>query len=170
MLDREELLENFSICSLTGDLLWKKNKRKKLFGKVAGSVFCNRDGGTKYRRLKIEGKSCFAHRIVWVMSFGQIESGLEIDHKDGNGLNNKISNLRLVRHQGKNCPKQKNNTSGFNGVHKTKRGMFAAKIWNNNKQIWLGHFETIEEAITARKCAEVLYGYHKNHGRENQTN
>jgi len=36
------------------------------------------------------------HRIVWVTFRGAIPRGLQINHKDGNKLNNKLSNLELV--------------------------------------------------------------------------
>lgn len=36
------------------------------------------------------------HRFVWEYFFGEIPQGLEVDHKDGNKTNNKLTNLQLL--------------------------------------------------------------------------
>jgi len=59
---------------------------------------------------------------------------------------------------------RKNNSSGVQGVRILPSGKFCAYIMVNRKQISLGSYETIEEAATARKDAEALYGFHENHG------
>lgn len=42
------------------------------------------------------------HRIIWEAFNGKIPANLEIDHRDRNKKNNKLSNLRLVTHS-ENC-------------------------------------------------------------------
>jgi len=62
---------------------------------------------------------------------------------------------------------QNNNTSGVTGVYWNKRDRkWQAMIKVNNKQIHLGYFEGKTEAITARKIAEIKYGFHPNHGKQ----
>ena len=39
------------------------------------------------------------HRKIWERAYGKIPKGLEINHKDGNKLNNDLNNLELVTHQ-----------------------------------------------------------------------
>lgn len=56
-----------------------------------------------------------------------------------------------------NRGKQSNNSTGYIGVSKVKSGNYRAYIKKNGKQITLGTFETIEEAIEARKIAESKY-------------
>ena len=51
----------------------------------------------------------------------------------------------------------KNNTSGVAGVSKTSSGRWRARITVNRKEIRIGTYDTIEEAIAARKDAEVRY-------------
>lgn len=57
--------------------------------------------GYLYYKLSI-GKSKYdyvrGHRLVWETFNGKIPANLEIDHKDRNKHNNKLSNLRLVTH------------------------------------------------------------------------
>lgn len=38
----------------------------------------------------------YVHRVVWEAFRGPIPSGLEINHRDGNRLNNRLDNLELV--------------------------------------------------------------------------
>jgi hypothetical protein len=76
----------------------------------------------------------------------------QIDHIDGNGLNNQKYNLRLAtRSQNKmNVGLTAANTSSFKGVnfHK-KEGMWRAIISYEKKHIHLGYFKTPEEAAFA---------------------
>lgn len=41
-------------------------------------------------------KSFRVHRLVWEAFYGKIPDGMEIDHIDGNKLNNSVDNLRCV--------------------------------------------------------------------------
>ena len=59
---------------------------------------------------------------------------------------------------------RKNNSTGVQGVRALSSGKFHAYIMVNRKQISLGSYENIGDATEARKNAEVLYGFHPNHG------
>lgn len=52
---------------------------------------------------------------------------------------------------------QSNNTSGYPGVSRLRTGKWGAYIKINKKRIWLGTFNTKDEAIAARKAAEHKY-------------
>lgn len=90
------------------------------------------------------------------------EEGMEIDHKDGDGLNNVRSNLRSATHQQnqRNRPKNRNNTSGYKGVTWDKRkGKWMAKIYCDGKHIFLGYYKNAEEAGQAYDdAAKELHG------------
>jgi hypothetical protein len=91
----------------------------------------------------------------------------QVDHQDGNGSNNSWKNLRAVTHaeNQKNARKSVANTSGTTGVcWNTQRNKWQSKIHLNGQWKHLGFFHDKAEAIASRKAAEVLYGYHANHG------
>jgi hypothetical protein len=66
----------------------------------------------------------------------------------------------------RNAKKPITNSSGYIGVnwHKSAK-KWMAQIKVNRKNIYLGLFTNKEDAVEARKEAEVEHGFHKNHGR-----
>lgn len=63
-------------------------------------------------------------------------------------------------------PRNANNTSGVTGViWNSHFGKWKAQIGVNGVMVNLGTFTDKEEAITARKDAEVKYCFHENHGK-----
>ena len=96
--------------------------------------------------------------------------GLVVDHIDGDGLNNVRENLRLCeRHNNShNSRKPSNNTSGVKGVSLHKPTCkWRADIQVRRKQIFLGLYETIEQAEVVVKAARAeLHGAFANHGEE----
>jgi hypothetical protein len=78
--------------------------------------------------------------------------GMQVDHIDGNGLNNCRSNLRTAtNHQNRlNSRRRRDNTSGFKGVSLRKTtNRWKAEITMNGKAHHLGYFDTREAAYAA---------------------
>lgn len=99
--------------------------------------------------------------IGWIHRFiMDCPDNMVIDHINHNRLDNRKSNLRIcTQHQNSmNQGIRNDNTSGITGVHFDKsRDKWAAQIMYNGRQINLGRFNTKEEAIQARKNAEIEY-------------
>jgi hypothetical protein len=75
-----------------------------------------------------------------------------LDHKNGNGLDNRKENLRIstCSQNNQNRSKPKNNTSGIKGVYWNKRNKkWMARIQANHKVHYLGYFHELEDAATA---------------------
>ena len=137
-------------------LVWKNPTHPRI---KAGSIAGYTMGG--YVCLELFGRSEKAHRIIWEMYFGEIPKGYVIDHKDGNGLNNRLTNLRLATHAEnmRNSKKRKNTTSKYKGVTYRKADKkWYAVIQVENKRVHLGSFKTEEEAHAEYcKVASVVF-------------
>ena len=88
--------------------------------------------------------------------------GLEVDHINGDLLDNRRCNLRICTHSEnmRNRKLQKNNTSGYRGVtyvHGSER--YTAQIYRHKKKVHLGTFDTAElAAIAYNEAAKHYYG------------
>ena len=138
-MDYKKINEALSYDHLTG-LLVRKTGRNK--GKVAG--YNDKNG---YIELHLFRKRVKAHRVAWLLFYGSWPK-FQIDHINGITHDNRIINLRDVPHsinqQNRRNP-QKNNKIKCLGVYKS-RDRFIATIQIRNKKIYLGSFESIEEA------------------------
>lgn len=125
---------------------WKR-WNKRFPGLVAGTP--QNDG---YRSLSICGIPFKAHRVIWKLVEGNDPP--MIDHKDGDGTNNRFDNLRLCTgsQNAFNSRRLPRNTSGVKGVSKHKRG-WTARAMVNGHRYHLGYFETKEAAATAYAAA-----------------
>lgn len=94
---------------------------------------------------------------------GQHGDGLVIDHINGDRLDNRKENLRLVsdlKNQINRHVLNRNNTSGRRGVapfKKSKANPWRAFISVNRRSVHLGLYATVEEAFAARRAAELHY-------------
>ena len=122
-----------------------------------------------YRIFYKKKKPYLEHRVIWEKHNGKIPKGLEIDHINHDRLDNRIENLRLVTKQEnqRNAKRRIDNTSGVTGVvWRNENKRWYAQIGIDGKNIHLGCFSEFSDAVNARKNAEVLYGFHKNHGKD----
>ena len=107
---------------------------------------------------KINGRTIKLHRFLL-----SPKSNEEIDHKDRNPLNNCRNNLRIVSRSENyiNRGLASNNTSGYIGVYKINGyDRYAAQINCDGKRIYLGSFDTLDEAVNERRKAEEKYHKH----------
>lgn len=165
----------------TGIFTWKARDESKFssyrgfkvwhgryLGKEAGYVhICER--GKSYRRINIKPNIYQSHRLAWLYVHGEIPSDMEVDHINGNGCDNRICNLRLVDRSEncKNIRKSSANKSGVVGVFwVSEKRKWRSSIKINGKNIFLGYFNNINDAASARLKAEKHYGFHQNHGQE----
>lgn len=94
------------------------------------------------------------HRLIMAP-----ESGADVDHINGNRLDNRRCNLRLVTRSQNlmNSGLRSDNKTGCKGIHfDSGRGLWMAYITIRGEFIHLGRFPTKENAIIARKAAEKV--------------
>ena len=128
---------------------WYAHKDKKANGSwYAWTKTRKRKIGLR-RRVKL-------HRFILLAP-----EDIEVDHVDGDGLNNRRCNLRLAtRKQNRsNTGPLPNSSSGFKGVtwekprSRNARGYWRAQIKQNGRNRHLGQFQTEEEAAAAYDAA-----------------
>ena len=85
----------------TGDIYWTKFNGLMHPSGLAGCIHTHKRNNKTYRFVKVRGLKFKAHRLAWLLSYGHWPPGI-IDHIDGDGLNNRIDNLRVVSHH-ENC-------------------------------------------------------------------
>jgi len=123
-----------------GDLIRKvRTAHCTHIGDVAGGL----DTSRGYIRIRLNGKSHKAHRLIYTMHHGDIPKGLQIDHINCIKTDNRIENLRLVTSQ--------ENSFNTNAKGYTKRasGRYKASIRVDGKYINLGLFDKKEDAHQA---------------------
>lgn len=168
---RDYILKIYSYDSETGIVT---RKLRRYFGREVYYPV-NEISGTKSHgyicsNYSFEGKNyrIFNHRIAWIfMTHDPVPRGYDIDHINGQKDDNRWENLRLAKRgqNNMNSGNRLDNTSGHKGVHrvvnKNKYKPFVDHEWwariKCGKTIHLGVFKTYEEAVKARKEAEVKY-------------
>lgn len=153
-LSVESVRDLFDYDQSTGHLVYRIDKSGHVIrGHRAGSV------QGRYRRVMINGVTYREHHLVWLHYYGEpVPEGLEIDHINHDGGDNRIVNLRAVTNSGNKHNRRlmrSNKTSGVTGVCFGKaQGKWLAYIMIEKKNKYLGVFETKEAAIEARRKAE----------------
>jgi hypothetical protein len=119
-------------------------KGKEITSKVTGYINIRFRNNNKIYNLK-------GHQFVYYIKYQKTVE--QIDHKDGDRTNNKIDNLREVNNQ----QNQHNRVTakGFHFDRKSKK--FISKIGLNNERLYLGSFNTEEEARLAYLDAKQKY-------------
>jgi hypothetical protein len=125
---------------------------KWYFNPYKNSVSAKMEKGIKNRRR------IYLHRLII-----NPKKGMEVDHINGNGCDNRRKNLRICTHS-ENLKNQKiriNNTCGFKGAYYMKSGKrprrWMAAITVNGKQKYLGYFSSAVEAGRAYNIAAAKY-------------
>lgn len=135
----------------TGIFRWRNPATKVVAGSIAGTL------QRTYWMIHFRGVDYHAHRLAWLYVRGAWPTG-EVDHRNGNRLDNRIANLRDAT-RSQNCANMglaSHNTSGFNGVSFYRQtGRWQAYIRHGGRRLHLGMFATAEDAAAAYDAAAI---------------
>lgn len=125
-------------------MTWRVAKKKNKYYLAAGS--------------KSLGTFVYMHRLL---IDGQIPPGYEIDHIDGNSLNNRRSNLRVVpRIQNiQNSKTRIDNEIGIRGITKN-GGVYVVDFQHKPNRYYFKHWTNLQDAIYCRMYAEQYFDLH----------
>lgn len=105
-----------------------------------------------YLVIKVKGKQFKAHRIAWLLCYGDFPKS-EIDHINRDRLDNRIENLResTRKEQARNTTRTPNKDTGVVGVYldKSTKGLKKRFTTRFNKKTY--RFYSLEDAINFRK-------------------
>lgn len=158
---QQQLKECVSYNPEIGEFLWLTRPRshfrtnkshehfnKKWAGKRCGEIRKKKNMSTL--RIRINGFEYQAHRLAWLYVYGEWPSK-KLKHLDGDGLNNKITNLTDAYVE-KVTRQKKSNVKGVD-FHKFS-GKWRARINSGKEQVYLGLFDSEAGAVRARLLAE----------------
>jgi hypothetical protein len=107
--------------------------------------------------VRIDRKLYQAHRVAWLYYYGAPPVA-DIDHVNGDRLDNRIVNLRdvpnIVNRQNLRRARVDNETGVLGVTVDRRRGGFKARIQVRGRQLWLGHFSTVKAARRAYLSAK----------------
>lgn len=138
-----ELKEILTYDAERGCLIWLVNRTRGRKGCVAGRI-----GGHGYWQVKLNGKMYLCHRLAWLLVYEKWPD--QIDHINGNRSDFRLGNLRECT-QAQNMANAKRiaSKSLMKGVKAAASGRFGARILINGASVWLGTFDTEEQANDA---------------------
>jgi hypothetical protein len=139
-----------------GVLYWRERPAQSR--KAKGNMEAGTDSGNGYRKVSINKKRYYEHRIIFLMHHGFIPE--IVDHIDGNTLNNNIDNIRASNKSLNACNSKipSHNTSGHKGVLWLKREKkWGVRVQFNKRQIHLGSFFDKELACLVADEGRSLY-------------
>ena len=163
MITQKLIKELFDYCE-DGNLIWKKNQRGHVkAGDIVGTIA--KANGINYRQTKIKGKPIRLHRLIYLYHHGYLPD--YIDHIDGDGLNNKIENLRSTNQSqnSQNSRLKNTNTSGYKNVYwNTQRKKWMVQLKLVEKQTYFGLYDDVELAdLVAQEARNKFCGQFARH-------
>jgi hypothetical protein len=145
-LNIEALRAVLSYDPETGLFRWKTNRTRARVGAVVHGL----NKSTGYKKVRLFRKPYYQHRLAWFYVYGEWPKD-QIDHINGDKLDNRICNLRevsnAVNSQNTRAPRATNKV-GHLGVSKH-HGAYRARLALDGKQICVGGFKSPEAAHAA---------------------
>ena len=135
-----------------------------LFNEISKYTWNEQKSGYIATSIRVQGKKKVIKMHRFIIGTNNIPKNKVVDHINHNKKDNRLSNLRIVSfaENSHNYRRTSKSKSIYPGVYFS-QNRYKAKIYVNNKQICLGSFNTVEEALKIKIEAEKKYfGEHRN--------
>lgn len=142
MVDDEDAV----LAGFTWSIQVRGRKRSLLY---AGRGRCHQLPGVRY-----------LHRAVLERVLGRpLVRGESVDHIDGDGLNNRRANLRVATQSqnAANARRRVNSDAPYPGVRQRRHDRWSARIRVRGRELYLGTYATLAEAVAVRQRAAIAY-------------
>ena len=153
-----DLQQRYSYCPDSGELRFREHRCHNRVGALVGTPQADRR--TSYLRVWHKSRLLLVHRICYFLGTGE-EPANFVDHINGNGLDNRLANLRDVTNavNARNMNGPTKAASGVRGVTWYEPG----KYWRARINTGIGteHLGTgdLLHCVALRKSAEQRLGY-----------
>ncbi len=165
----------FTYCKETGILIRKPRPREHFSSDRTFLMYNNMYAGKEvsarnelgYVIAIINKRQYKAHRIAWIIEFGDIGEYF-IDHINGDASDNRIENLRLCTHCENLRNMKKKETDLPLGIYFDKsRGAYKASVGLGEKgKSIFKRFKSVDDAVLWRDSMTKELGYHDFHGKK----
>jgi hypothetical protein len=146
MITQAELKALLDYNPDTGVFTWRVDRTG---GTKAGDTAGCKHKDCGYIRVKLNEKAVYAHLLAWLYIYGKLPQQ-QLDHKDGCRTNNAISNLREITNRENQNNQRRHREGKLVGAHLHKKtGRYESSISIDGKKVYLGIFQTEEEANAA---------------------
>lgn len=166
------LCECFDYNPHSGHVLWRPRPGEHFLGSASQKRFNVRFAGQPAGNIRHDGRyrvvgitvdgerhDYLLHRLIWKIVHGSEPD--EVDHKNRDGLDNRLHNLREAssRQNKVNTKLNRRNTSGSRGVDMLPGGTWRAAIRRDGRSMHIGCFPTKEAAASAYQAKAIeLHG------------
>lgn len=151
-LTASDLRERVSYDPAAGLMTWRKCSNARRIGSEIGTI-----SPSGYRVAMIGRRLFQVHRLAWLYVHGVWPDG-EIDHVNRKRADNRLCNLRVATRVQNIANRAAQNGREMKGITFT-RGRWQAQIRKNGRNIYLGLYDTAEEAHSVYfDAARRLYG------------
>lgn len=130
--------------------------QRKYSGDIAGTLTNNGSGNFCWT-ISFRRKRYYLHRLLYKLVVGELKDDMVVDHIDGNSLNNKVENLRLVyaKINSRNRKTDPRNKSGTTGV-RLEYKLISGKVY----EYWASHV-IVGKRVKSKRFNIKTYGYDK---------
>lgn len=141
------------------DIVGKNGRIYKKRNDVTGSVKVRSESKLELPKawvVYVNGKRVYVHNIILTLNSIPFNENQDVDHIDGNPLNNLLENLRVVEHNinSRNCKKSNNNVSGVNGVALLRRK-------DGRPDTYCATWTELDGTKKTKEFSTFKYGYEK---------